>query len=178
MDVKVTLIHFPDSEEWKECKQRALITIYGKGLTRPKKEPSSAWKHKILEARHSPIRVLRYSFLIENIPSNIAVHFSRHKHAEPYNSSLRNDRQTVMDGDKAPRDTPINLIIDFNAEELMIVANKRLCGKAAKNTQEITAQMCRLAEQATPELEGLLVPMCDYHGGICHEMEPCGRRTR
>ena len=27
-----------------------------------------------------------------------------------------------------------------------------------------------------PELEGLLVPMCDYHGGVCHELNGCGRR--
>lgn len=25
-----------------------------------------------------------------------------------------------------------------------------------------------------PEFEGLLVPMCEYHGGVCHEMHPCG----
>ena len=24
-----------------------------------------------------------------------------------------------------------------------------------------------------PEFEGLLVPMCQYHGGFCHEMYPC-----
>ena len=32
-----------------------------------------------------------------------------------------------------------------------------------------------LAEEATPELHGLLVPLCEYCGGVCHEMEPCGR---
>lgn len=33
-----------------------------------------------------------------------------------------------------------------------------------------------LAENATPELKGLLVPMCVYHGGVCHEMNGgCGR---
>ena len=30
-------------------------------------------------------------------------------------------------------------------------------------------------EEATPELHGLLVPLCEYCGGVCHEMEPCGR---
>ena len=33
-----------------------------------------------------------------------------------------------------------------------------------------------VAEEATPELRGLLVPMCEYNGGVCHEMFPCGRR--
>ena len=57
----------------------------------------------------------------------------------------------------------------------MTIANKRLCNQAAKETREAVRQMCRLAEQATPELKGLLVPMCEYHGGICHEMFPCER---
>ena len=34
------------------------------------------------------------------------------------------------------------------------------------------------AEEATPELHGLLVPLCEYCGGVCHEMEPCGRYKR
>lgn len=123
MNIKVTLIDYPEEFEWEECKRRALITMYGKGLG-DVKEPDSEWKHKILEARHSPIRYLRYSFQIENIASNTAVHLCRHVHAQPYVSSLRNDRQEVMDGDKAPRDTPVNMILDVNAEELMVIANK------------------------------------------------------
>lgn len=31
------------------------------------------------------------------------------------------------------------------------------------------------AKEVTPELHGLLVPLCEYCGGVCHEMEPCGR---
>ena len=78
-----------------------------------------------------------------------------------------------MDGDKAPRDTPVNMILDVNAEELMVIANKRLCRKASAKTREVVQDMCRLAEDVTPELMGLLAPMCIYHGGVCHEMRPC-----
>jgi hypothetical protein len=173
----VTLIHYPDENEWRECKQRALITMYGKGLVLPQNAPKSEWRHKILEARHSPIRVLRYSFLIVNVPSNIGVHLARHVHSQPFVSSLRNDRQEFMDGNTAPRNTPVNMIYDVDAEELMTLANKRLCTKAAPKTTKLVAEMCRLAEAATPELAGLLVPMCEYHGGVCHEMEPCGRKN-
>ena len=28
---------------------------------------------------------------------------------------------------------------------------------------------------ASNMFKGLLVPMCEYHGGVCHEMYPCGR---
>jgi hypothetical protein len=35
--------------------------------------------------------------------------------------------------------------------------------------------MCVLAEKVMPELKGLLIPMCEYHGGICDEIKGCGR---
>jgi thymidylate synthase ThyX len=80
-----------------------------------------------------------------------------------------------MDGDAAPRNTPVNMIYDVNAEELMTVANKRLCSKAAEKTREVVAEMCRLAAEVTPELKTLLVPECDRHG-VCFEMYPCYMR--
>lgn len=169
---KVELIDFPKEKDWIECKRRALITEYGKG-TGDITLPTSDWKHRILMARHSPIRYLRYSFLILDIPSNISVHLCRHVHAQPYVSSLRNDRQSAMDGDAAPRNTPVNMILDVNAEELMVIANKRLCMKAAENTRKIVKVMCLEALEVTPEFDGLLVPMCEYCGGVCHEMFPC-----
>lgn len=46
---------------------------------------------------------------------------------------------------------------------------------AILEARQIVQAMCNLAEGATPELHGLLVPLCEYCGGVCHEMEPCGR---
>lgn len=172
--MEINLIEYPTRNDWIEVKRRALITIYGKG-TGVVKEPDEEWKKRILAARHSPIRYLRYCFLIENIPSNTAVHLCRHVHAQPYVSSLRNDRQDAMDGDKAPRDTPVNMILDVNAEELMVIANKRLCTKASHKTREVVKEMCRKVSLRTPEIEEFLVPMCTYHNGYCYEMNPCGR---
>ena len=169
--MEVKLIKYPTEEDWIECKRRALITVYGKGLG-DIKAPSTEWKHKILKARHSPIRYLRYSFLITDIPSNISVHLCRHVHAQPYVSSLRNDRQEVMDGDNAPRNTPVNMILDVNAEELMNIANKRLCVRASAKTRRVVSMMCRKALEVTPEFDGLFVPMCEYLKE-CPEMFPC-----
>lgn len=170
--MKVRLLEYPTEHDWIECKRRALITMYGKGLG-DIKSPTSEWRYKILRARHSPIRYLRFCFLIEDIPSNIAVHLCRHVHAQPYCSSLRNDRQDVMDGDTAPRNTKINMCFDVNAEELMVIANKRLCNLASEKTREVVQMMCDEAINVTPELQKLLVPMCAYTGGQCNEMFPC-----
>lgn len=167
----VKLIYSPTEEDWKSVKDRAMVTI-GKQAVNP---PSSEWKHAILEARHSPIRYLRYSFYIE-CPYWVSVHLCRHVHAQPYVKSQRNDRQDEYDRNDAPQSAPVSMIYDVNAEELMVIANKRLCLKASQETQEVVSAMCVLAEEATPELHGLLVPLCEYCGGVCHEMEQFGRK--
>ena len=172
--MNVWILNYPSEKDWIGTKRRALVTV-GKGRGVIIKEPTSEWKHKILEARHSPIRHLWYGFLITDVPSNIATHLARHVHAQPYISTLRNDRQNVMDGDLAPRNTPVDMILDVNAEELMVIANKRLCHKAAEKTRKVVQLMCLKALEVTPELEGLLVPNCVYCGGVCHEMYPCGK---
>ena len=170
--MQVSLIGAPTEETWMEVKQRALVTIGKKAVTKP----TSEWIHKILEARHSPIRRAVYSFYIEGIPSWVSVHLVRHHVGfQPFVKSQRNDRQSDYDRTKAPQDAPVDMIIDLNAEALMVLANKRLCMQASPETRHVVQMMCSLAEAHTPELHGLLVPMCEYHNGECHEMYPCGR---
>lgn len=173
--MKVTLIYGPEERELKLFKRCLWVSD---GDTRePRDRPSAELLHDILCARHTPIRVLNFAFLIEGIPSNTSTHLARHVHATPFISTLRNDRQSQMDGDKAPRDTPVNMIYYCNAEELMVIANKRLCNRAAERTREVVKRMCEAAIGAMPELRGLLVPMCEYCGGVCHEIHGCGRYT-
>ena len=170
MNYFVSLLSAPTDADWLSVKSRALVTI-GKKAVNP---PSSEWKHAILEARHSPIRYLRYSFFIE-CHYWVSVHLCRHVFAQPYVKSQRNDRQDAYDRNDAPQSAPVSMIYDVNGEELQVIANKRLCLKASQETRQIVQAMCKLAEEATPELHGLLVPLCEHCGGVCHEMEPCGR---
>ena len=172
MNVTVKLLKYPTDEDWMEVKRRALVTV---GM-KPVSGPDSYWKYKILRARHSPIRYLVYSFYIHDIPSWVSVHLVRHHEGiQPYVKSQRNDRQDKYDRNAARQDSPVDMIIDVNAEALMVLANKRLCGQASPETQKVVAMMCREAIKVTPELENLLVPMCVHNGGECHEMHPCGR---
>lgn len=171
----VQLIKKPNVDDLMLLKQCVWITDMDKRGKVPLSLPSDELLHKLLRARHSPIRVLQFAFRIEAIPSNIATHLCRHVHAQPFVSSLRNDRQDIMDGDEAPRNTPVDMIYYVNAEELMTIANKRLCMKAAEKTREVVRMMCDLVEKEIPAFEGLLVPMCEYCGGVCHEIESCGR---
>ena len=166
--IKVKLTEYPTSNDWLEAKRRALITV---GL-KPKNEPDSKWKHDILRARHSPIRRLFFSFDIE-CPYWVSVHLCRHVHAQPYVGSQRNDRQNEYNRNDAPQNAPVTMLWHMNAEELMVVANKRLCNQASKETRQVVQAMCDEVMDVCPEFEGLLVPMCVYHNGKCHEMFPC-----
>ena len=169
--MNVSLIKFPNGLDWMEVYRRAMVTA---GVDR-EKIPGETWRRRILEARHSPIRYLQVSFFIEGIPSWVATHLCRHVHAQPYVRSQRNDRQKEYDRNAARQDVPVNMILDVNAEELMVMANKRLCSQASKETQDVVKMMCLSVLDVCPEFEGKLVPMCEYHGGKCHEMKPCGR---
>ena len=172
METKVTLIECPNETDWVEVRRRCLVTAGRRYLDA--NPPSMEWRRKILEARHSPIRYLRFSFYIE-CPYWVSVHLCRHVHAQPYVRSQRNDRQHDYDRNAARQDAPVAMIWDVNAEELMVIANKRLCAKASPETQKVVELMRDEVERECPEFRGLLVPMCEYHGGVCHEMNGCGR---
>ena len=167
--MEVTLIRSPSEDDWIQVKRRALITVGKKPITLP----DSTWKHSILGARHSPIRYLTFSYSLEGVPYWVAMHLRTHVHAQCYIRSQRNDVQNMYDRNDAPQSTPVDMIMDVNAEELMNIANKRLCAKASSETRDVVRRMCDLATDVCPELDGLLVPNCMRHGNICYEMKPC-----
>ena len=168
----IELCRYPDRSDLLWMKQCTL----GTGGKDTEKQPTSDFLRKLLVARHSPIRELTFSFVIRDIPYWVSVHLVRHHvGVNCYVQSQRNDRQTNYDRTKATQDTPVTMRITLNAEALLTLANKRICGKAAPETREVVRRMCALAEKVMPELKGLLVPMCVYHGGVCYEIQPCGR---
>lgn len=165
--MKVTMSESPTPHDWKEVYRRAMVTVGSERV----KDPDQEWKHAILKAKHSPIRRLFFSFYIE-CPYWVSVHLVRHIHAQPYVRSQRNDRQSKYDRTKAPQDETVEMIWDMNAEELMTIAEKRLCGKASPETREVVEAMCRRVEQVYPEFKGLFAPHCKKYG-CCIEMKPC-----
>lgn len=62
----------------------------------------------------------------------------------------------------------------MNAEELINIAHKRLCGQASIETRNLVSMICRAVEEVNPEFKGLLVPLCVYRNGICDEFHSCG----
>lgn len=166
----VMLEEWPTERDWIAAKRRAFVTA-GKDAKRP---PSDEWKKKILFAKHSPIRRLLFAFYIE-CPYWVSVHLCRHVHAQAYVQSQRNDRQSEYDRNTAPQNEPVCMIWDMSAEELMNIANKRLCYKASPETRLIVQEMCRQVIELLPEFKDVLVPNCVACGGLCKEMQPCGK---
>jgi len=170
--MNVEIIKDITSEDWMLVKTLALSTCDMKAKT----EPTFEWKQKILVARHSPIRELKFIFKLE-VPYWVSVHLCRHVHAQPYVKSQRNDRQKIdnpdYDRNKAPQDTMVTMYWSVNAEELITIAHKRLCMLASKETRLIVQEICNQVCDKHPEFKCVLVKPCVYNG-CCHEMKPCG----
>lgn len=170
--MRVELLKYPTVGDWVWAKQCALLTV-GKESETP---PTQDWARRSISARHSYIRELKFGFRISGIPYWVAMHLVRHHvGCQPYIRTQRNDRQTMYDRGKAPQDAPVDMIWTMNAESLLTIANKRLCNNAALQTRQVVTAMCDLVEEKCLEFRGFLVPMCEYHGGVCHEMNSCGR---
>jgi len=168
--MEVTVIKYPTEEDWMLAKKCTLVTV-GKEAIKP---PTDEWKVRLLKATHSPIRTLNFCFYIKDVPTWVATHLVRHVHATPFVKSQRNDRQDDYDRRKAPQDAPVDMCWYMNAEELITIAHKRLCGQASDETRQLVRMICDAVVQTNPEFKGLLVPLCVYRNGICEEFHPCG----
>lgn len=167
--MKVKIIKYPTVDDWMIAKQCALVTV-GKETNNP---PTEKFKRDMLRARHSPIRELPFVFYLTDIPYWVSVHLCRHIHAQPYVRSQRNDRQSEYDRNNAPQNAPVDMMWSMTAEELITIANKRLCNRASKETKELVRMICQEVVKVCPEFSDELVPMCVRNGGVCYEMFPC-----
>lgn len=170
--MKVKIMKYPTDADWLFAKQCTLTTV-GKETEKP---PTEKFRREILRARHSPIRELHFGFLLTDIPYWVSVHLCRHVHAQPYVKTQRNDRQSEYDRNKAPQDAPVDMMWTMNAEELITIANKRLCRLASAETRELVKMICDEVIRVCPEFESELAPMCVRNGGVCYEIFPCTKK--
>lgn len=169
-EIKVEILRNPQESDWERCYILALNTM-GKKYSGNK--ITENWKYKILKAQHSPIRTLVFTIKL-TIPYYVSTHFVRHKMGiEHYVQTQRNDRQTNYDRELAPQSAFVSHIIEVNAEQLMFMANRRLCGAADPTTRYVMSKICKAVEEINPEFKGFFVPMCErLHE--CPEFHSCG----
>ena len=170
-NIKVELLKSPNESDWAWCKICTLNTVGKKSVTAPTDE----WKKKLIAAEHSPLRELWFGIKM-TIPYYSSVHFVRHHiGVNHYVQTQRNDRQTDYDRTKAPQDAMVSHIMSVNAMELVEMAHKRLCSQAAPETRQVMQMIVDEVLKTNPEFKDVLVPLCEYRGGVCTEFYPCGR---
>lgn len=171
--MNVEIVKYPTVEDWLLVKKCTLVTV-GKETEVP---PTEKFKRDLLRARHSPIRELKFVFLLTDLPYWVSVHLSRHIHAQPYVKTQRNDRQSQYDRNSAPQNSPVSMMWSVNGEELITIANKRLCNLASQETREVVKIICNKVIEVCPEFKDELVPMCVRNGGVCYEMFSCRQKN-
>lgn len=100
---------------------------------------------------------------------------------EAYNAILSGDKETAQHNvlcvsdnlDDFPNEfdryAPTDFVFMVSAEGLMVMAEKRLCYTASKETRETMDAICEQVYDVDPDLYPHLVPPCVAHGGICRE---------
>ena len=161
------------SGDWQDVKNAAMNTIGADSG----KYPSSTWKWKILMAEHSPIRLLELTVRITEVPYWIVMHFVRHKVGiEHFVSTQRTDR-TGVDRAKMPQDALVDYTFRANAQAMIAISRKRLCGQAAPETRAVWSDVLDAVKAVEPELYAVCVSECLYRG-FCPEMRSCGYAAR
>lgn len=103
------------------------------GFTIGKK--SNAALSSMYEAEHSPIRTQMFWVEMYDIPSFVSTHLVRHKvGVEHFVTSNREDRGGNGNADRM---TPVNHAMFINAQSLITMSHKRLCGKAHALTRAV-----------------------------------------
>lgn len=155
---------------WRDVADAARTTI---GKEAGNGEPSSKWKRNILLAQHSPIRKLIFNWKWIDLPYWVSVHFVRHKFGiEHFVSTQRTDR-TGEDRTVKPQDAPVSHECFANAEAVIFISRRRLCGQASPETREAWCKVVAEIAKVNPELASCCVPECVYRG-FCPEFKPCG----
>ena len=155
---------------WRDVADAARTTIRREEGTG---EPSARWKKRILLAEHSPIRKLCFNWKWEDLPSWVSVHFVRHKFGiEHFVSTQRSDR-TGQDRAAARQDAPVMHECFANAQALISISRRRLCGQASPETRAAWRLVVDEVAKHEPEIASCCVPECVYRG-FCPEFKPCG----
>ena len=155
---------------WRAVADAARTTIR---LEEGTKEPSSRWKRRILLAEHSPVRKLMFSWKWVDLPYWVSVHFVRHKFGiEHFVSTQRTDR-TGEDRTAKSQDAPVVHECFANAQAVMFISRRRLCGQASPETRQAWRAVVDAIAEKEPEVAACCVPECVYRG-FCPEFKPCG----
>ena len=152
---------------WPKVKGAARTTI---NMSGEGKYPDDAWKKTILLAEHSPIRKIKFAWKWTGIKSWVSVHFVRHWLGILHWVTTQRVDRTGVNRDKSPQDTPVNHECEANAQALINISRRRLCGQASPETRAAWKEVKAKVATVDPVLASVMVPECIYRG-FCPEWE-------
>ena len=157
---------------WKRALNAARETI---GKEELDKEPTKKWWASILLAEHSPIRLVEYDFKWNDIKQYVTTHLVRHHEGcEKFVHSQRDDRRNnPVPRDEMPQGSPNDMLMCCNAQSLINISRKRLCGCASTETREAWKQVREAIRNIDPVMADKMVADCAYRG-FCPELSCCG----
>lgn len=158
------------TDVWPKVKRAARTTINREGEGT---YPTDAWKKSILLAEHSPIRKIKFSWKWVGLKSWVSVHFVRHFQGILHWVSTQRTDRTGVDRDHSPQNTPVTHECEANAQALINISRRRLCGQASPETREAWQEVKTEVDKVDPILASVMVPECIYRG-FCPEMNGCG----
>lgn len=152
---------------WKDVYSSALTTVSKVA----DKEPSTNWKIFMLLSEHSPIRRLKISVRLSDLPYWVSVHLVRHKiGVEHFVSTQREDRTGAERGNQ---DAPVIHEMELDAQALINISRRRLCSLASDETRKAWELVVEEVFKEDKALAKACVPECIYRG-YCYEAKSCG----
>ena len=156
---------------WKRALNAARRTIGNEPID---KEPSREFKLRSLYAEHSHIKLVEYLVAFKDLKQWIGVHLLRHPFILPFIHSQRDDRRAnPVPRDQMPQGSLNDQDFVINAQAMINMSRKRLCGCASKETREAWQLVKAEMEKVDPEMAQVMVRQCVYRG-FCPEMKCCG----
>lgn len=156
--------------DWKKIKSACMTTISKEAGD---KEPSDAWKRRLLLCEHSPIRRGEISWKWKSIPYAISTHFVRHHiGCEKFVATEREDR-TGIPREERSQMNPVMMEMDANIQSLINISAKRLCTSADPTTRQYWRAVLEAIKKYDENIYWACVPQCVRCGG-CPEYTNCG----
>lgn len=168
MDITAEIV--PGS--WERALNMCRNTVWKNGVN---SEPSDKFKHELCMSEHGPLTLVEYYIHIPSIKYWTAAHFTRHKIGVTWGQgSSRDDRHdTGVPRDELPQGNPVPLDCQINAQELIFMSRRRLCGMAHPETRAVMREILDAVGKVDPVVVRYCVPNCVYRGH-CPEAHGCG----
>ena len=151
--------------------QRAALFTVGK---KPVNKPTDEWLTNMMLAKHSPIRCRMYWIELHDIPYYVAMHFRTHKHGVEWFCRTSRESRTGVPRDERKQTDLVNLACFINAEAIMNISAKRMCGQADVETRKVWYAVKKEMLAVDPVMASFMVPQCHQQGNECHELRSCG----